>query len=277
MAGVGEPELLTAGREAEVFLRADGRVVKVMLEAGAGGMAAVEREAAVCRMLAGTAVRTPRVVGIESVGGRAGLVMERVAGTDLLAALVERPYLVLDAARVLADAHVRMHAVVAPGELPDLHDHLAARIRAAAPLPDGLRAQALAVLGGLPRGDRLCHGDFHLGNLLGTWDDPVAIDWGHASRGVPSSDVARTDLLHRVAVLPPGTPLPFRALSRLGRRLLAARYLRRYRRRGPVLADLARWRFVHAAARLAEPIPEERPALLRLLGRSARRVGADAR
>jgi aminoglycoside phosphotransferase (APT) family kinase protein len=99
----------------------------------------------------------------------------------------------------------------------------------------------------------------------------VVIDWAYAARGNPMSDVARTELVHRMGALPPDTPAAFRAIARVGRQWLANRYLAVYRRHRPIDESLARWRFVHAAARLNEPIPEEQPALLDLLERS---VGA---
>src|SRR5437588_451136 len=97
-----------------------------------------------------------------------------------------------------------------------------------------LVSYALGVLEGLPAGDRLCHGDFHPGNLMGTWEAPVVIDWGNASRGEPLADVARTEFLHRLAAPPAGTPVAFRALIGVGRSLLARRYLAVYRRARPV-------------------------------------------
>jgi aminoglycoside phosphotransferase (APT) family kinase protein len=139
------------------------------------------------------------------------------------------------------------------------------RIVDAEPLPGDLRARALEVLGTLPRGDRLCHGDLHVGNILGPWSAPVVIDWGDP-RGDPAADVARTGLLHRFGALPPGTSLAARALVPVGRRILVSRYLEAYRRRRPVDRQLLeRWQIVRAAARLWEPIPEEHPAMLRLL------------
>lgn len=46
----GRRELLAVGREAEVFLQSVGTVLKLMREPDA--LVAVEREAAVCRLLA---------------------------------------------------------------------------------------------------------------------------------------------------------------------------------------------------------------------------------
>jgi len=268
---MGERVLLAEGREAEVFLQADGTVLKLLRQPGDGGR--VEREAAALRALAAAGIAAPAVVGTVEVDGRPGLVTTRVEGTNLLDLLGRRPLSVLAAGRVMGAAHAAMHEIVAPADLPDLKDLLAGRI-AAADLAGGRREAALALLDALPGGDRLCHGDFHLGNMIGTWAHAEVIDWGDAARGDPVADVARTELLHRIGEPGPGTPAFIRAVAPVGRGLLTDRYLATYRRHRPLDGRLVdRWRVVRAAARLAEPIPEERPKLLAVLDRGLEPAG----
>ena len=255
---------LAEGREAEVFLQSEGRVLKLWRLADDGPKA--EREYAVCRLLGSLA---PAVHELVDVDGRPGLVMDRIDGDSLLAQLERRPYEVFRAARVLARVHVELNARPAPKELPDLKQLLASRLALAGRLPAEHRDLSLRLLDSLPDGDRLCHNDFHLGNLLGSWDAPVAIDWGWAARGDPTSDVARTELLQRIGALPPGVPVVFRGLARIGRGLLTEGYLRTYRRMGAIGSTIDRWRFVHRAARFADDIPEEHSRLLGLLDHAA--------
>jgi aminoglycoside phosphotransferase (APT) family kinase protein len=266
---MSERVLLAQGREAEVFLLADGTVLKLMRDASQRRR--VDREAAALSALTADGIAAPEALDIVSVDGRPGLVMSRVEGEDLLVKLGRWPLSVLKAGKVLARAHLALHDVVAPASLPELNQDLRARIETAEPLPDELRAGALAILDTLPQGDRLCHGDLHLGNLIGSWSGPAIIDWGDACRGEPIADVARTELLQRLGTPPPGAPLLIRALAPVGRNALAARYLATYRRQRPASkAELTRWRVVRAAARLREPIPSEHPRLLRYLRRHLR-------
>lgn len=265
---IEDAQLLAEGREALVYLLPDGTVLKLLRESTDPSVA--EREAAVCRLLSAMGQSAPTVHDVVTVDGRQGLVMDRIEGGDLLAALERNPARVLTAGRVLGEVHAAMHGFQAPTELPDLVDALGDRVRAAPPLPAPLKDLALEVLHDLPRGDRLCHCDFHLQNILGTWRAPVVIDWAYAVRGDPMSDVARTELVHRFGALPPDTPPVFRAIVSVGRRLFVSRYLAVYRRHRPLdQTTLPRWRFVHAAARLNEPIPEEQPLLLGMLERWA--------
>ncbi|HKY67020.1 MAG TPA: aminoglycoside phosphotransferase family protein, partial [Acidimicrobiales bacterium] len=195
---------LAEGREAEVFLQPDGTVLKLLRDPGAGDR--VAREAAALTALAAGDYPAPTLVRTTTVDGRPGLVTTFVDGSDMLSALERRPWSVVPAADTMGTLHAAMHRRAAPADLPDLHDLLRGRIEGAAPLDDGHRRQVVALLGSLPRGDRLCHYDLHLGNILGTAADPVVIDWGDATRGPAAADVARTTVLHRFARLPPGAP-----------------------------------------------------------------------
>jgi len=257
--------LLAEGREAEVFLLDDDSVLKLMRESSYAGR--VEREAAVLGVLADAGIAAPKLIGTTTVDGRPGLLTTRIDGDNLLNALGRRPWSVFTGGRVLGAVHAALNQVEAPAALPDLKDELRVRIGHAA-LPPELRERSLEVLDGLPPGDRLCHGDLHLGNVIGSWSAPAVIDWGDASRGDPIADFARTDLLQRLGDVPPGAPLLVRAFAPVGRSIIAARYSATYRKVHSIDADrFRRWRVVRAAARLAEPIPSEHPKLLAIVER----------
>ena len=268
-----ERQFLAEGREAEVFLQADGTVLKLLRDPAHAWR--VEAEAAALRSLGADGYPVPALVGTTVVDGRPGLVTSRVDGPNLLDLLDRRPLSVVASGRVMGELHAAMHARPAPAELPSLHDVLHERLAGADALPDDLRPRVLALLDGLPPGDRLCHGDMHIGNILGTHDAPVVIDWGDATRGAPLADVARTWILVRFGTLPPGAPLTARALAPVGRRIILGRYLPAYRSAATVDdAELARWQVVCAAARLWDPVPEDHPAVLRYVRSHVDRLGA---
>src|SRR3546814_7594415 len=69
-------------------------------------------------------------------------------------------------------------------------------------LVTGVQTCALPILDALPDGDRLCHGDYHPGNVIETAGGPVVIDWPAVTRGHPDADYARTLLLLRLGEPP---------------------------------------------------------------------------
>lgn len=257
--------MIGAGREAEVHSWGDDAVVK-LYRPGFGGHRA---EAVALTTLDGHGV-APRLIEIVDRDGRTGLVLERLAGPDMLTLLQRQPWRLLGLARALARSHLAIHAVPVPADLPDLRAVLAARVEDAA-LPRSLRDFALEVLGGLPDGDRVCHGDFHPGNALVDGDRVSVIDWPGAARGAPAADHARTLLLLRWANPLPGTPALSRALVAAGRAAFTRAYTRAYTAGSPgPLRHVNSWLTVHAAARLSEGIDVERPTLLGLLDRGRR-------
>ncbi len=263
----GEPlERVGAGRVAEVFAWSEGRIIKVQREAGTE--AAVEREAAAQRAAADAGVRAPRVFGVEVVGGRPGLVMERIDGLDGLTAAQRRPWLLWRIGRDLGRLHRELGAVEAPASLPALNAHLPAILSASRHIPERAKPRLLELVASLPDGDRLCHLDFHPGNVIESESGPVVIDLASAMRGDPLADHANSLVLFEAGTLPPDAGLKDRALVAIGRGLMKRAYLSGY---GPTdAASLRRWKAVAVAARLDEGIPEERRNLLKMLSRALR-------
>lgn len=254
---------IAEGREAEIFESGDEAVLKLYRNAGMGH----EAEAAALTAISEAGGPAPRLLGRVEIDGRPGLLIERIAGTDMLTVLEKTPWRLVPSAKLLADSQAAIHRIPAPAGLPNTKAFLDLRIRAASLSPE-LRSFALERLRALPDGDRLCHGDFHPGNILVSSGSAAVIDWSGASRGHPAVDVARTKLL-----LTLGEPLApsawMRAIIRVGRGWFERIYARRYAGRIAHHADLLEEAFVvNAAARLSEEIEDEEATLIELIARA---------
>ena len=116
----------------------------------------------------------------------------------------------------------------------------------------------------MPDGNAVCHGDFHINNVMMTSDGPVVIDWFGPARGNPLSDVARTWLLHRLAALPVG--FPERLVVDPMRVLFHWAYIRRYLQLRPAARDeITQWLIPVMAARLAENVPGEQERFVKMV------------
>lgn len=229
--------LLAAGNVAEVF-ELGGRVVKLYRRPEA--KPAAFREAAVHAAVEAMGLPVPAVWGTRGFGGRWGVVFDRVDGTSFADRMRGDPAAVPGHLEALARLQAKLHEHPAD-QLRDLKGHLASNIRRAGRLAEARRRALLAGLAGMPDGERLCHGDFHPGNVLGEASRPVVIDWPDAGRGDPAADCCRSHLLLRLHA--EGLAEPYLdACCRAG-----------HLRREAVLA----WLPYVAAARLAEDVPAE--------------------
>ncbi|MHC4593165.1 MAG: phosphotransferase family protein [Planctomycetota bacterium] len=254
---------IAEGRTAEVYAWGEGQVLKLFRDWFPPD--AVEHEARVARAVHAKGLAVPAAGEVVEVDGHRGLVYERVDGPAmwewLQSRLWAKPWKLLCVPRLLAQLHADMHATVVPG-LPSQRRRLIEKIEAAAALPAQLQDAALDSLGRMPDGDRLCHGDYHPGNILMAAGGPVIIDWIDATSGNPLADVARTYVIMSEATAP-GSRLSW------WRRLTICWLCRAYRRRYFQLRpgdreELIAWRPIVAAARLSEDIPQSREWLLNL-------------
>jgi thiamine kinase-like enzyme len=65
-------------------------------------------------------------------------------------------------------------------------------------LDEDTRAGIIARLHAMPLQNQLCHGDFHVQNLIQTTQGLRIIDWVDATSGTPESDICRSYLLYRL-------------------------------------------------------------------------------
>ncbi len=274
------------GRTADVLALDDRRAVKLF--SPDASRESVEREAANARAAYDAGAPTPAVHEVVERDGRFGVVFERVDGTLLADRLRARPWRVRSLARSFADCHAAVHDATV-SDLPPLRDRLRRRIEAASIAPE-LRNSALSRLDSLPDGvspsdqrertdgsserssdgARLCHGDFHPENVMVADGDLTVIDWRDATAGHPVADLARTDLVLRLAAAADG---PLRRLLVAGFRRA---YRRRYRRTTGVDADAVEaWTLPVAVARLTEGVPGEADRLRALVAERSRSEDPD--
>ena len=205
----------------------------------------------------------PKVGEIVEVIGRNGLTYERVHGENMLANLRANPGLVSTYASRLADLHHQLHALEAQPDILDLHAKLEGKILDAAALPEATKAALIDRLHQLPKGNSVCHGDFHPGNIVVTTQgdsSEVVVDWIDCAFGNPIADVARSTILFLGGITGNETPDPaFEQVVRACHDQYLAHYFE-----GDVAgkAEYAQWLPIIAGARLNENITSLEPWLL---------------
>jgi aminoglycoside phosphotransferase (APT) family kinase protein len=252
---------IAQGRTAEIFFWDDQHVLKLYRDWCPADW--VDYEARIAHAIHAAGIPSPAPGDIIEINGRRGLVYERLEGMSMLEDMNARPWRVLKHARSLAELHVQIHQQSITG-LPSYKDRLEYDIRDNAHLSNELKTKALARLASFSHDEKVCHGDYHPGNVLITKNGPVVIDWMTASTGSPWTDVARTSLLLSIGAR--AADKQVHPMIRSAIRFFHRTYLNRYRALNPEPDnELPRWMPVIAAARLNENIMPERQALIKIV------------
>ena len=143
-----------------------------------------------------TGLNIPRVLEVTMVEGKWAIVSEYIKGKTLAQLMLEDEegerqdeYLEL-----LVDLQLEMHGKTCP-MLNKLKDKMNRKI-SQTELDATTRYDLHTRLEGMPKHNKVCHGDFNPSNIIIAEDGtPYILDWSHATQGNASADAARTYLL----------------------------------------------------------------------------------
>jgi uncharacterized protein (TIGR02172 family) len=244
--------LIAYGRTAEIYAWQEGQVLKLFYDWFK--LENIEYEAQIAQVVHTSGLPVPAVGEIIRVNDRNGLVYQRVNGHSMWEMLHRKPWNGLRYARRMAELHAEMHASTMQVHIPSQRQKLSNKIRHTKALSGPLQSKTLAALETMPDGDRVCHGDFHPGNILMTPQGEIIIDWIDASRGNPLADLARTTVLALGAAETSQIQNP---LLKAFMHIFHTAYIHHYFKLCPGgKEEYHRWLPIVAAARLSEEIPE---------------------
>jgi Ser/Thr protein kinase RdoA (MazF antagonist) len=252
---------IAEGRTAEVYEWDNGYVLKLYHNWCPPHW--VEYESRVAHAVVEAGIPAPAAGEIVELNGRRGLVYEHIRGTSMLQDMNLHPWMIFKHAHTLAALQARMHQLSLPG-LDSGMERLVYVIRQAPHLNVPLREKVLDLLTTLHDGDKVCHGDFHPGNVMLTDKSAVVIDWMTVSSGNPWADFACTNIL--LSIGPKGAGRLASPLVRMVLALFHQTYLSCYLQLMPDRNnERKKWMPVIAASRLDARIEPEREALLQMV------------
>lgn len=141
-----------------------------------------------------TGLNIPKILGVTTLDGKWAIVSEFIKGKTLSQLMEENPEKKLSYIEKLVDIQLDIQSKTCP-LLNKLKDKMNAKI-STCDLDATTRYDLHTRLDGMPKHNKLCHGDFNPSNIIISSDDvPYIIDWSHATQGNASADAARTYLL----------------------------------------------------------------------------------
>ena len=141
-----------------------------------------------------TGLNIPKVLEVTTIDGKWAIVSEFIEGVTLAELMEKNPDKLDEYLNVLVYVQLEIQSKTCP-LLNKLKDKMNRKI-SEADLDATTRYELHSRLEGMPKHNKVCHGDINPSNIIVTNDGKYyIIDWSHATQGNASADAARTYLL----------------------------------------------------------------------------------
>lgn len=141
-----------------------------------------------------TGLNIPKILEVTMVDGKWAIISEFISGKTMAQLMEENPEKKDEYIDMLVDLQLTVQSKTCP-LLNKLKDKMNRKI-SSANLDATTRYELHTRLEGMPKHNKVCHGDFNPSNIIVTPDGtPYILDWSHATQGNASADAARTYLL----------------------------------------------------------------------------------
>lgn len=187
---LGEP--LAIGNTAKIYLN-DNKIFKIYKDYLPSTEAAMEASKQIFAHSCGLPV--PEVIEINKMEKNQVLIMEYIKGKTLGDLLFENPEKAEYYMSMSIDIQQQIHHYEG-NNLPPILAKWRSQVEGSHILDGETKSLILAKLEVMPNEKRLCHGDFHLYNLVLADDKVWIIDWVDAGTGDVCADICRTYLLY---------------------------------------------------------------------------------
>ena len=144
-----------------------------------------------------TGLNIPKVLEVTMVDGKWAIVFEYIKGKTLQQLMAEDEDKKNEYLELLVDLQIEVHSKTCP-LLNRLKDNMSRKI-VQSDLEATTKYDLRNRIEGMPRHNKVCHGDFNPSNIIIAEDGTAyIIDWSHATQGNASADAARTYLFFRL-------------------------------------------------------------------------------
>lgn len=141
-----------------------------------------------------TGLKIPKLLEVTMLDGKWAIVSEFIKGRTLAQLMADEPDNKLLFIEKLVDIQLEIQSKTCP-LLNKLKDKMNRKI-SQCELDATTRYDLHTRLDGMPKHNKVCHGDLDPSNIIITDDgEPYVIDWAHVTQGNASADAARTYLL----------------------------------------------------------------------------------
>ena len=196
-----------------------------------------------------TGLPIPKLLEVGVIDGKWAIVSEFIKGKTLARLMDENPDKIDEYMNLFVDIQLDIHSRKAP-LLNKLKDKMNRKI-SETDLDATTRYELHTRLEGMPKHNKVCHGDFRPSNVIVGEDGAnYIIDWAHATQGNASADAARTYLVFYLK----------------GEEELAEKYLDLFCQKSDTAKQyVQKWLPIVAASQSVKRNPEEKELLMKWL------------
>ena len=193
-----------------------------------------------------TELNVPKLLEVTKIENRWALISEYIEGKSLQELMDENPEKLDEYMDMFINVQLNILSKTAP-MLNKLKDKMERKI-AETGLSDTIKFDLNTRLAGMPKHNKICHGDFNPSNVIIKPDGiPYVIDWAHVTQGNSSADAARTYLLFNLS----------------GKKEEAELYLQKFSEKSKIEKRyIQKWIPIVAAAHLSKASEEEKAFLM---------------
>lgn len=192
-----------------------------------------------------TGLNIPKIHEVTMIDGKWAIVLDYIEGKTLQQMMDEDPDKLDEYLDLFVSLQMEVQRKTCP-LLTKLKDKMNRKI-SQTDLDATTRYELHTRLEGMPKHNKVCHGDFNPSNIIISTDGTAyIIDWSHATQGNASADVARTYLLFCLS----------------GKEDIAKRYLTLFCKKSDTAKQyVQKWMPIVAASQSVKGKPEERDFL----------------
>ena len=193
-----------------------------------------------------TELNVPKLLEVTKIENRWALISEYIEGKSLQELMDENPEKLDEYMDMFINVQLNILSKTAP-MLNKLKDKMERKI-AETDLSDTIKFDLNTRLAGMPKHNKICHGDFNPSNVIIKPDGiPYVIDWAHVTQGNSSADAAGTYLLFNLS----------------GKKEEAELYLQKFSEKSKIEKRyIQKWIPIVAAAHLSKASEEEKAFLM---------------
>lgn len=264
MVELNKLKLLAQGGQAEIYELDEDKVIRVLRDKKEEEY--LKGEMSIMKSLKEKGKAVPEVYEYLKIEERPSIIMERLYGDSMLDEIRKKPLEMLKYAEELAKLHIEVTDSAEGLEMNSINDRAAHLIPLATMLDAELKEFVLKILAELPRGNDICHGDFHPGNIMKSKGQYYVIDWFGATCGKKLSDIAHTYVILKNTPKIPGMSKFQNFIIGRSSSIISSRYLSICAKLEPFdWSEFSKWMVVRASERIFYGEPFEKEALVKFV------------